>query len=175
MEINTFWSTLSSIASKIDSLKTGLFLFGVFLMWVFVRANNSGKLDWTDLVTAKGGNKVSATKLLQLLGGFTATWVVIYQTTTQQLSTELFFAYLLYVASIEGYSKFMAARYGVNNNEPPIVDTIQKEVKTVTITNTPSHVPQPEPVPMDQPVDQPPVQPVNEPQVYPDQSNYPRG
>jgi len=98
----------------------GIFLFGgVFALLVWLK-HKAGELDWTDLITGKGTKKVSLTKLLQLIGGITGTWVVLYQTMHNQLGGELFFAYLAYVASIEGYSKFMAAKYGVSDAQADI-------------------------------------------------------
>jgi hypothetical protein len=114
--IQTALVNTGSWLGSLDPLKAGILIFGGFfalLMWL---AHRSGKLDWTDLITGKGTTKVSLTKLLQLIGGITGTWVVMYQTMHNQLGGELFFAYLAYVASIEGYSKFMAAKYGVSDS-----------------------------------------------------------
>lgn len=102
--------------NNLDVLKAGLLLLAVFFSGLFFSAHYSGKLDWTDLITSKGTSKVSLTKLLQFIGGIVATWVILYQTMDSNLSTELFCVYLLYVASIEGYSKFMAAKYGVGDS-----------------------------------------------------------
>lgn len=113
--IQTALANTGSWLGSLDPLKVGILIFGgffAFLMWL---AHRTGELDWKDLITGKGTTKVSLTKLLQLIGGMTGTWVVMYQTMHNQLGTELFFAYLAYVASIEGYSKFMAAKYGVSD------------------------------------------------------------
>lgn len=80
----------------------------IYLLW---GANKSGKLDWTDMIVSRG-RKVSLTKLLQLIGGITGTWIMISMTVSGKLTSELLMIYLTYVGAIEGWSKFVAARYG---------------------------------------------------------------
>jgi hypothetical protein len=71
----------------------------------------------------KDGRSVSLTKILQLVGGITATWVVIKFTLMNQLNDSLFGLYLAYVAGVEGYSKFVAAKYGYNERSIRDQDT----------------------------------------------------
>lgn len=115
--IQTALTTTGSWLGTLDPLKVGILMFGGFFALLVWFKHRAGQLDWTDLITGKGTKKVSLTKLLQFIGGMTGTWVVLYQTMHNQLSGELFFAYLAYVASIEGYSKFMAAKYGVSDSQ----------------------------------------------------------
>ena len=92
----------------------------VILIW---QANRKKKLDWTDLITARNSMKVSLTKVLQLVGGITGTWIMIYMTMKGLLSTELFMTYLAYVGAIEGWSKFVSARYsGLLPSSPQSLD-----------------------------------------------------
>jgi len=84
-------------------------IFGIFIL--FYRIQKSGKLDFADLIT-KNGKSVSLTKVLQFIGGLTATWVVVKLTLNSNLTEGLFGVYLAYVGAIEGYSKFVAAKYG---------------------------------------------------------------
>ena len=86
-----------------------LALLFIFMMW---RATVKGHLDWKDMVTSKGSNKVSLTKVLQLVGGVTGTWMMVYLTMKGNVSSDFFFTYLAYVGAIEGWSKFIAAKYG---------------------------------------------------------------
>lgn len=79
----------------------------LFYLW---RVQASGKLDLVDMVT-KNGTSVSLTKVLQLLGGVTATWVIMNLTMSNELSESIFGLYLAYIGGVEGYSKFLAARY----------------------------------------------------------------
>lgn len=83
-------------------------LFGV--LYLFYRIQKTEKLDFADMIT-KNGRAVSLTKVLQLIGGVTATWVVIKFTLVNQLNEGIFGLYLAYVAGVEGYSKFVAAKY----------------------------------------------------------------
>lgn len=89
-------------------------LIGFILLafsYMFYRIQKSAKLDFTDMIT-KDGRKVALTKVLQLVGGVTATWIMIKLTLTNGLTETLFGIYLAYVGAIEGYSKYVAAKYG---------------------------------------------------------------
>lgn len=88
-----------------------LIIFGI--LYMFWRIQTSKKLDFTDMIT-KDGRTVSLTKVLQLVGGLTATWVLIKLTLTENLTEGILAIYLAYVASIEGYSKFISAKYRYN-------------------------------------------------------------
>jgi hypothetical protein len=81
------------------------------ILFLFYRIQKSDKLDFADMIT-KDGNSVALTKVLQLLGGVTATWVIIKLTSAGALTEGLFGIYLGYVAGVEGYSKFVTAKYG---------------------------------------------------------------
>lgn len=83
----------------------------VILLIAFLRAQRYNKLDWTDLLT-RDGTKVSTTKLLQLVGGIVATWVIIKLTLNKELSVEILVTYLMYVAGSDGYAKYIMAKYG---------------------------------------------------------------
>lgn len=79
----------------------------LFLFWRIQRTN---KLDFADMIT-KDGRTVSLTKVLQLVGGVTSTWIMIKLTLQGGLTEALFGLYLAYVGAIEGYSKFVSAKY----------------------------------------------------------------
>lgn len=95
------------------------------LLWLFYRIQSSEKLDFADLIT-KDGRSVSLTKMLQLLGGLTATWVIVKLTLSNGLTESVFGLYLTYVGAIEGYSKFVAAKYGYSEKS---VKDADKQVK----------------------------------------------
>ena len=88
-------------------------LMAVFfgLLFLFYRIQRSNKLDFADMLT-KDGRSVSLTKVLQLIGGVTSTWIMIKLTLQGGLTEALFGLYLAYVAGVEGYSKYVAAKYG---------------------------------------------------------------
>lgn len=81
------------------------------MLFMFYRIQRSQKLDFADMIT-KDGRSVSLTKILQLIGGMTSTWIMIKLTLTGGLTEPLFGLYLMYVAGVEGYSKYVSAKYG---------------------------------------------------------------
>lgn len=88
-----------------------VWLFSMLCIIAFLwRTQKSGKLDLTDILT-KNGTSVSLTKVLQLIGGVTATWVIMHLTMSNALSESVFGLYLAYIGGVEGYSKFVAAKY----------------------------------------------------------------
>jgi Ca2+/Na+ antiporter len=104
-------------------------LFFVVLVWGLFSSHKKKELDWRDMLT-RDGNKVSTTKLLQLIGGVVATWVIVKLTLTQQLSAELFVIYLAYVASIDGFSKWILAKYGAAGSDDTKVPYKKSEADT---------------------------------------------
>jgi hypothetical protein len=78
-----------------------IFLFGL------ARELYKNNLEWSYLIT-RDGKRVSATKILQLVGGFTGTWIVIRLTLGGTITWDMFMIYLTYVASVEGFSKFVS-------------------------------------------------------------------
>lgn len=91
-------------------------LFFIVLVYGLFSSSRKKELDWKDMLT-RDGNKVSTTKLLQLMGGVVGTWVIIKLTLNKELTAELFVIYLTYVASIDGYSKWILARYGATGSD----------------------------------------------------------
>lgn len=85
-----------------------LCIFGI--VYTFWKIQSAKRLDFADMLT-KDGSKVSSTKVLQLVGGIVASWVIIKTGSTGALSVEMFAIYLAYVGSIEGWSKFISAKY----------------------------------------------------------------
>ena len=87
-----------------------LYAFILIILLLFWRIQRSNKLDFSDMIT-KNGKSVSLTKILQLIGGITATWAIIKLTLSNGLTESIFGLYLAYVGAVEGYSKYLAARY----------------------------------------------------------------
>lgn len=85
-------------------------LLAAGVLYLFWRIQRTDKLDFADMIT-KDGQAVSLTKVLQLIGGLTATWIMIKLTLTGGLTETILGIYLAYVGGIEGYSKFVAAKY----------------------------------------------------------------
>lgn len=101
--------TIEGVTLNVTALALLVLVLGVLFM--FWRIQRSEKLDFADMIT-KNGRAVSLTKVLQLIGGLTSTWIMIKLTLTNSLTEPLFGLYLTYVGAIEGYSKFVAAKYG---------------------------------------------------------------
>lgn len=91
-------------------------LFFIVLVYGLFSSSKKKELDWKDMLT-RDGNKVSTTKLLQLMGGVVGTWVIIKLTLNKELTTELFGIYLMYVASVDGYAKYILAKYGAAGSD----------------------------------------------------------
>lgn len=101
--LNVFGYQLNIAAIAILTMFLGIIIS-------FYKIQRSEKLDFTDMFT-KDGRSVSLTKVLQLVGGITATWVIVKMTLTDSMSESLFMVYLTYVGATEGFSKFVAAKF----------------------------------------------------------------
>jgi hypothetical protein len=98
-----------------------ILIFGIIIgiLVLFYRIQASEKLDFADMFT-KDGRKVSVTKVMQFLAGISSTWFIVKTGLQGTLSPELFGVYLAYMGGIEGYSKFLGAKY--NYSEKSIRD-----------------------------------------------------
>ena len=104
---------LSIYGYEINLMAVSILILLLGVLFLFWRIQRSEKLDFADMIT-KNGKSVSLTKVLQLVGGLTATWIIIKLTLTGGLSESLFGIYLTYVGGVEAYSKFVSAKYGYN-------------------------------------------------------------
>jgi hypothetical protein len=109
--MNEYVKAFATACTNIDPLAAVISFLAIMFIFMMWRATVKGKLDWQDMITSKGGNKVSLTKVLQLVGGVTGTWMMVYLTIKGSVSSDFFFTYLAYVGAIEGWSKFIAAKY----------------------------------------------------------------
>lgn len=87
-----------------------MFASFIFMFW---KAQAQNKLNWIDLIRKPGSDVISLTKLIQLFGGMVATWIMVKLTMDNKVTWDLFAIYLAYVGSVEGYSKFVSAKYGM--------------------------------------------------------------
>lgn len=90
-----------------------MFLSFIVMFW---RAQAQSKLNWIDLIRKPGSSVISLTKLIQLLGAMVATWIMVKMAMSDKISWDILATYLAYVGSVEGYSKFVSAKYG--NSQP---------------------------------------------------------
>lgn len=119
---------MEHISSFIDGLQLSgygvvavlLLLFLFYGLWRLGNREDSS-FDWEDLICntdiVTGKKTASVTKILQLTGGVAATFVVVKLTLTNSLTWDIFVTYLAYVASIDGFSKYLMARYGVQKKD----------------------------------------------------------
>ena len=110
IQLNSLFSS-TMLASTI-SLISIIILFRWFFK--FIRnSHDSQQVVWTGLVTAKGTNFVSLTKVIQLVGGTVSSWIVIKLTIQEKLTWDIFSLYLTYCAGTEGFSKYLTAKYNI--------------------------------------------------------------
>lgn len=97
------------------------YLLILLLLW---QAQRNSTVNWVDMISSSP-DKVSLTKFLQLVGGITGTWIMVIITLNGHLTTELLSVYLAYVGAIEGWSKYVTARYGggSRNSQSPDPNT----------------------------------------------------
>jgi hypothetical protein len=110
---------VSAFGYDFNGMAIALICLFAGVLFLFYRIHKTDKLDFADMIT-KDGRAVSLTKILQLIGGLTSTWIMIKLTLTGGLTEALFGLYLTYVGAIEGYSKFVAAKY--NYKETSVKD-----------------------------------------------------
>lgn len=106
----------------IDIRSLAIFSAYVLLVLLLWNAQRNTPIKWVDMITSST-NKISLTKFLQLVGGITGTWIMVVMTVGDRLTTELFTIYLTYVGAIEGWSKYVAAKYNIRNDDPKKKDT----------------------------------------------------
>lgn len=117
-DISGLLTTIKSIDLTMSLSSVIIVAALAFVLHIISVENKSKDFNWTDMITQtdfSGKRAVSLTKVLQLIGGITATWVIMVYALKQTLSSEMFLTYLTYVGAIEGWSKFVSAKYGINN------------------------------------------------------------
>lgn len=114
---------LNLFGYEINTMAVAMIAIVFGLLNLFYRIQKADKLDFADMIT-KNGKSVSLTKVLQLIGGLTATWIMVKLTMSDKLTESILGVYLMYVGGIEGYSKYVAAKYGYD--EKSVKDTITK-------------------------------------------------
>jgi hypothetical protein len=116
--LERFFTWLSTITQHdVVAWTSFLSIFIIFISFSAIvrRTHNEKIVNWADIVTAKGTNNVSLTKVIQLVGGIVSSWIVIKMTLQEKLTWDIFSIYLAYTASVEGYSKFLSAKYNLQN------------------------------------------------------------
>lgn len=109
---------------NINTYAVAIFTFFLIFGVALFRAQRAQRLDWVDMLT-RDGSKVSTTKLLQLIGGFVATWVIVKLTLTKELNMDMFVTYLMYIAGSDGYAKYIMAKYGQAGSDDSHVSPVE--------------------------------------------------
>lgn len=105
-----------------------IFVVLLTMALIILHFNKKADINLFDLVTRDG--KLSTTKILQVVGGFVATWVVIKLTVGDKITWDIFTIYLAYVASVEGFSKVVALKFGDKNASGDTYSTQDSVTKT---------------------------------------------
>ena len=128
MIVSIFGHEINMMAVSFLMLTTWTSLLLAGILFLFWRIQRSEKLDFADILT-KNGKSVSLTKVLQLVGGLTATWIMVRLTLTGGLTEGMLGIYLTYVGGVEAYSKFVAAKYGYDEKSIKTAHD-EKSIKT---------------------------------------------
>ena len=97
-----------------DLMSLTIIMMFVSFIIMFWRAQVKDQLNWIDLIRKPGVKEISLTKVIQLLGAMVATWIMVKMAFSDKMSWDLLATYLAYVGSVEGYSKFVSAKYGTS-------------------------------------------------------------
>jgi hypothetical protein len=114
--MDTLDRLLTIISTNTNGVMDAVFLTFVLCAFVYMfykatrRAEKS--LDWTDLITDKGNNSVSITRLTQLIGLIISTWVIIVLTTSGKVTYDMYGMYLSFVVGGTGWTNYLKMKYG---------------------------------------------------------------
>jgi hypothetical protein len=82
-------------------------MLAAILYGLYKRENDKHDIwEWKQLVSEADG-KASQTKLMQLIGSITGTFIVIFQTLKDTLNGEIFIAYLAALGLSAGFSRWI--------------------------------------------------------------------
>lgn len=98
----------------IPNIILGIFLIIFFLTLLSLYKQDKDKNEcwaWKQLISEPNGT-ASQTKMMQLIGSITGTFIVIYQTVQGSLMSEVFIAYLAALGLSAGFSRWLRS----NNN-----------------------------------------------------------
>jgi preprotein translocase subunit YajC len=109
-------SMISIFGMQVNAYALTIIIMLFIFLFLLFKAQRARRLDWMDMIT-RDGTKVSTTKILQLIGGVVGTWIIIKVTIQGVLTWDLFAIYLGYVASVDGFSKLIMAKYGAAGSD----------------------------------------------------------
>jgi hypothetical protein len=102
---------LNAYTFSASTLVISAFLIAVITL--IIRAHRCGAIDWVGMITVDQNGKAvpSVTKILQLVGGFVGTWIVINLTLQKGITWDIFSIYLAYVAGVDGFEKVIMLKF----------------------------------------------------------------
>lgn len=113
LKLENFGDFLQVLFKDLDLMSLVIVLMFISFIVMFWKAQANNKLNWIDLIRKPGTTVISLTKLIQLLGAMVATWIMVKLAMADKMTWDIFAIYLAYAGSIEGYSKFITAKYGL--------------------------------------------------------------
>ena len=109
-----FLNNLQTVLLKdMDLMSLTIALTFLSFVVMFWWAQLQHKINWIDLIKKPGSETISLTKLIQLIGAIVATWIMVKLAMGDKITWDILAIYLAYVGSVEGYSKFVSAKYGM--------------------------------------------------------------
>lgn len=111
--MENFGDFFQVLFKDLDLMSFVIVLMFISFIVMFWKAQANNKLNWIDLIRKPGSSVISLTKLIQLLGAMVATWIMVKLAMADKMTWDIFAIYLAYAGSIEGYSKFITAKYGL--------------------------------------------------------------
>ena len=103
---------LASVLTGLDLMSFSIVLLFILVIMLFVIAQYSKDLNWIDMIRKPGRQEISLTKVVQLFGAIVATWIMVKLSLTDKMTWDIFAVYLTYVGGVEGFSKYITAKYG---------------------------------------------------------------
>ena len=105
------------LSAKVDLATVSILAILTLLVALFWSASKRG-LSCLDLITDKGSGKMSLTKVLNLLGAISGTWVVMRMAVDKSLDPMTFAIFLGYCAGTHAFSTWLSARYRPGESKP---------------------------------------------------------
>ena len=88
---------------------------GVFGLLLAIMWSRRGQIDCLDLITSPDG-RLSRTAIGQTFGILVAIWAPVYTTISGKLEPEVLAIALAYLGLVEGYAKYLRAKFGPSSN-----------------------------------------------------------
>ena len=92
-----------------------LVLFTIYIY--FASKDKTNNFNLSDLIVDPITKKGSLSKVLQLIGGLTGTFTILWYTVKIQLNTEMLAVYLAALGVSEAFSKWVSVRYNTPNTD----------------------------------------------------------